>query len=80
MQNGPSGEFSVYQFFTDGNYEAVRQWVSEEEAARAAGHYCTSVAVKMGLVSRVIITNGGDEICFEWQAEKGIVFPPPKES
>jgi hypothetical protein len=28
----------------------------------------------MGVVKRVIITDGGDHICFEWIAGKGITF------
>lgn len=71
--------FSVYQFFTDGTYERVREFVSAEEASVAAGHYCSSVAVQMGLVNRVIIVDGGDCICFEWTREHGIIFPPQKE-
>lgn len=72
-------QYSVYQFFEDGSYEKVREFVSAAEASTAAGHYCSSVAVQMGLVSRVIITDGGDCICFEWLRDKGIVFPPQKE-
>lgn len=75
----PEGEFSVYQFFENGSYEKVREFVSAEEASRAAGHYCTSMGVKLGLVNRVIITDGGDCTCFEWIAGKGIVFPPKEE-
>lgn len=69
-------QYSVYQFFEDGTYEKVREFVSAEEASKAAGHYCTSVAVKMGLVKRVIITDGGDSTCFEWIAGQGIIYPP----
>lgn len=72
-------EFSVYQFFEDGSYERVRQFVSVEEAAKAADHYCHSIAVTLGIVVRVIVTDGGDCICFEWKRGEGIVFPP-KES
>ena len=68
-------EFSVIQFFEDGTYEYVRRFVSEEEAIKAVNHYCQSVAVKLGLVSRVIITDGGDCICFEWCSDKGVTFP-----
>src|SRR5262245_18502111 len=68
--------FSVYQFFQDGTWERVRESVKIEEAVKAAKHYCTSVAVRMGFVVRVIITDGGDSICFEWKAGEGITFPP----
>jgi len=68
-------EFSVVQFFTDGTHEYVRRMVSAEEAVKAAKHYMSSVAVKMGLVNRVIITDGGDCCRFDWVKGKGIVFP-----
>jgi hypothetical protein len=71
-----TNEYSVVQFFEDGTYEYVRQFVSAEEAVNAAKHYCTSVGVKMGLVKRVIITDGGDCCCFEWKYGEGITFPP----
>jgi hypothetical protein len=69
-------EFSVCQFFEDGSYEYVRRFVPIEEAMKAATHYCASVAVTLGIVVRVIITDGGDCICFEWKRGEGITFPP----
>lgn len=72
-------EFSVCQFFMDGSYEYVRRFVSMEEAVEAVKHYCTSVGARMGLVTRVIITDGGDCINFEWTKEKGVIFPTEKD-
>jgi hypothetical protein len=69
-------EYSVVQFFEDGSYEYVRRFVSAEEAVNAAKHYTSSVGVQLGIVKRVIITDGGDCINFEWIAGKGIVYPP----
>lgn len=71
-----NGEFSVVQFFKDGSYERVREFVSAREATDAAKHYCTSVAARMGVTQRVIITDGGDDTCFEWRYGEGVVFPP----
>jgi hypothetical protein len=68
-------EFSVVQFFINGEYEYVRRWVSAEEAVKAAQHYTNNVATKIGVVDRVIITDGGDCTVFEWIKNKGIVFP-----
>ena len=70
-----SNEFSVCQFFKDGTYEYVRRYVSAEEAFNAVKHYTTSIGAKLGITRRVIITDGGDCCCFEWQYEKGITFP-----
>jgi hypothetical protein len=75
MSDENRNEYSVCQFFSDGNYEYVRRFVSAEEATNAAKHYCTSVAAKLGIVKRVIITDGGDCINLEWQFGKGITFP-----
>jgi hypothetical protein len=75
MEPEGSKEFSVYQFFEGGSYECVRQYVDAENASKAAQHYCTSVGAQMGFTQRVIITDGGDTICFEWVYGKGIVFP-----
>jgi len=72
-------EFSVCQFFEDGTYEYVRRMVSAEDAMTAVKHYTNNVATRMGLVTRVIITDGGDSTCFEWVNGQGVVYPP-KES
>lgn len=45
-----------------------------EEAVKAFHHYTNNVASDMGLVKRVIITDGGDCINAEWQYGKGITF------
>jgi len=69
-------EFSVCQFFKDGTYEYVRRMVSAEEAVTAAKHYTESVGARIGLVTRVIITDGGDFTNFEWKHGEGVTYPP----
>lgn len=69
------GEFSVVQWFEDGQYEYVRTFVDEQEAAKAFHHYCRSVGAKLGMTKRVIITDGGDCIAAEWKFGEGVVFP-----
>jgi len=69
-----TGEYSVCQFFEDGLSEYVRRWVGAQEAVEAAKHYCSSVAARCGITRRVIITDGGDCTCFEWQYGKGVTF------
>jgi hypothetical protein len=73
-------EFSVVQFFTDGSYEYVRRGVGAEEAVNAARHYTNNVATRLGVVDRVIITDGGDCVCFEWKKDEGVTFPPEVKS
>lgn len=70
----PQGEFSVCQFFEDGSYEYVRRYVDAEEAVKAAHHYCISVGAQIGITKRVIITDGGDCINFEWKHGEGVTF------
>jgi hypothetical protein len=71
-----SDEFSVYQFLAGDICERVRSFVSEEEAVKAAYHYTRNVAANLGITKRVIITDGGDDCCFEWKKGEGITFPP----
>jgi len=70
-----STEYSVYQFFNTDEYEDVRRWVTLEAAMQAAVHYCTSVAARTGITTRVIITDGGDNTVFEWKFNEGITWP-----
>lgn len=67
--------FSVYQFFPDDTYECVRSRVALAEAVEAAKHYTSCVSARMGLTRRVIITDSGDCIVFEWKHGSGITFP-----
>lgn len=67
--------FSVCQFFETGDYEWVRTNVTAEEAVKAFQHYTNNVACKLGMTKRVIITDSGDCICYEWKLGKGITFP-----
>lgn len=69
-------EFSVYQFFADGSSERVREFVPAEEAVKAAHHYTTNVASKIGITERVIITDGDDYCVFEWKKGLGVTYPP----
>jgi hypothetical protein len=71
-----SNEFSVYQFFVDGSYERVREFVSGEEAVKAFMHYSSSVGAKIGTTVRVILTDGGDCTNMEWKHGEGITYPP----
>jgi hypothetical protein len=70
-------EFSVAQFFEpDGEYEYVRRFVTFKEAIAAFVHYTNNVATNLGVVQRVIITDGGDCTNMEWVKGKGITYPP----
>jgi hypothetical protein len=72
------GEFSVVQFFAEpvGTFEYVRRFVTSEEAVEAFIRYTNNVATSLGMVERVIITDGGDSTNMEWIRGKGITYPP----
>lgn len=72
-----SESFDVCQFFDDGSYEYVRRSIAADEAVPAAMHYSFSVGALLGTTRRVIITDSGDEIVFEWKFGEGVVWPPP---
>jgi hypothetical protein len=67
-------EFSVYQFLSDGTTERVRSFVVAEEAVNAFFHYTNSVAVKLGMVEKVMITDGGDQCVYQWEKGEGITW------
>ena len=74
-----NNEFSVYQWFPDGSYERVRSFVSAEDAVSAAMFYTSNVAARIGVTQRVIITDGGDSVTWEWLKDKGVVFPTDED-
>ena len=82
MTSDDQPEFSVPHFYSDkagplaGTHEYVRRYVTAEEAILAARHYTDNVACRMGIIDRVIITDGGDYCVFQWEHGKGVTFPP----
>jgi hypothetical protein len=68
--------FSVCQFFLDGSYEYVRQFVLIEEAKDAFISFSQSVGAQVGTTQRVILTDSGDSIVAEWKFGEGLVWPP----
>lgn len=74
MQDEGRPEFSVYQFFPDDTYEAVARFVPAKEATELAFRLTQTLAARHGTIRRIIITDGGDATCFEWQAGRGVTF------
>lgn len=72
-----AGEFSVRQYFADGDDEDVIQHVDAETAMRRVVNLTHSVGGQIGTTARVIIIDGGDCICFDWKFGLGVIFPPP---
>jgi hypothetical protein len=72
-------EFSVCIFYSDGAYDYVRRYVSAEEAVKVAKSYTERPAALIGIINRVIITDGGDFTNFEWIFDKGVTYPEKEE-
>ena len=69
-----SEEFSVYWWDReDGQHEELR-FVPADKATRAFERLTLGPASMLGMVKRVIITDGGDCICAEWRDGK-LTYP-----
>ena len=64
-------KFSVYQTFENESIERVRTFVPLSDAFDAFRHYTTNVAVTMGIVKRVILTDCNDFTVMEWKHGEG---------
>lgn len=73
-----ASEFSVYWTDRDGGQHRELHFVEAEPAMRAVKRLTTGPAAMMGIVARVIITDGGDCCCYEWLKDKGQTFPKEK--
>lgn len=67
--------FSVAQFFPDDSYEYVCRRVAARQAAETAKRMTETLGAQLGATRRVIITDDGDDTCFEWRFGEGITFP-----
>lgn len=71
------GEFSVARFYNNGGYDYVRRWIDVKEALEHALSLIASNTARSGMLTRIIITDGGDCTTWEWRHNEGVVFPPP---
>jgi hypothetical protein len=71
MANRPMNEFSVVEFYDDDSHAYVARQLDARDAVYLAKH-CTR-RLHDG-VTRIIITDGGDDTVFEWQRGKGVTF------
>lgn len=69
-------EFSVWIFFPDGSHIDEGRFLKDQDAVQLAYEVTKRPAAQAGIIKRVIITDGGDCTCFEWQFGKGVTYPP----
>lgn len=67
-------EFSVALFFPDDTYIYEGRWLTAKGATELAYRCTRRPAALAGMIRRVIITDGGDNTCFEWTFGKGVTF------
>ena len=72
-------EFSVYWWDASGGQHEELRYDLPQVAMRAVQRLTRGPASVLGIVSRVIITDGGDCCVFEWTKKDGITWPK-KES
>ena len=72
-------EFSVFWWDREENYHAELRFVEIEKAINAARRLTHGPASVLGVVKKVMITDGGDLCCFLWTKENGVEFPTRKD-
>jgi hypothetical protein len=71
-----SDEFSVYWYDASGFEHRELSFVSAKLAIHRTSALVESVAGRLGFIKRIIITDGGDYMNFEWKHSDGVTFPP----
>jgi hypothetical protein len=69
-----TAEFSVYWFDPQDFSHAQLCGVDAKTAVEMARDLTLRPAAQIGIIRRVIITDGGDNTCFEWKYLEGITF------
>lgn len=69
--------FSAFGFHDDLRYDPIVRWVNLEQAQKTVDRVLLGPAAKIMQViyERVIITDGGDSIVFEWKRGQGVTWP-----
>jgi hypothetical protein len=70
-----SDEFSVYWWDPEGNSHREASHLDARAAVEFAHRLTLRPAVALGVIRRVIITDGGDFTVFEWKLGEGVTYP-----
>jgi len=73
--HAPTGEFSVAVFYPDESHEYIARWIDAATAVAIFKAETELITAYLGLVRRVIITDGGDETNAEWKFGEGVTYP-----
>ncbi|HSW92141.1 MAG TPA: hypothetical protein VLG09_05850 [Candidatus Saccharimonadales bacterium] len=76
---GDKPEYSVYWWDKDGHQHTEMQWQMTLKCMQAVKRLTQGPASVLGFVKRVIITDGGDSIVFEWKLGEGITWPTKEQ-
>ena len=67
-------EFSVYWWDRDGGQHRELQFVDVDTALKATRRLCCGPAAALGVVKKVMITDGGDHCNFLWEDGR-LIYP-----
>ncbi len=74
------GEYSVAVWGADGEtYWYDKRYVAAEVAIPHSKKVIDSVGGRIGMISKVMVTDGGDCCVVLWEYGKGIVFPTKED-
>jgi len=68
-------EFTVWWYDPDGNHHKELAHVDAKTAVEFALEFPKRPAGWVGIIQRIIITDGGDFCVFEWKHGEGVTYP-----
>jgi hypothetical protein len=71
-------EFNLYWWDPQGNQHEELRFVDAKRAVERAASLSRGPAAQIGMVKRIIITDGGDYTTFEWKKDHGVTYPPER--
>lgn len=72
--------FAVVLFFPDGSYIYERCGLDAAAAVTLAKECSLRPAALAGIITRILITDDGDNTVFEWQFGTGVTWPKPAQA